>query len=81
MVVPNVRCVRRYRDDVPAVIFTGTDTPDEPSVTVWACREVLEPEDGLVLVLPSSTCAVEVQALLDAGYTIRLDRFEYNEGD
>jgi len=73
MVVPNCRVVRRYRDDTPAVIFTESDNPEETSVTVWACREVIEPDEGLVLVLPAATCAVEVQALLDAGYTLRLD--------
>jgi len=76
MVVPNCRVVRRYRDDVAAVIFTDADNPQDTSVTVWACREVVEPEDGLVLVLPPSTETTDLESLLDAGYTVRLDRPE-----
>ena len=73
MVVPNVRVVRRYRDETRAVIFTQADSPEEASVIVWGLRELLEPDDDLILVLPPSTCAVEIQELLDAGYTVRLD--------
>ena len=72
MVVPMVRICRRYRDELPGVVFTDADNPADTSVLVWACREVVEPEEGLVVVLPRDTSAVGLQAVLEAGFTIRL---------
>jgi len=74
MVVPHCRVVRRYCEDVPAVIFTEADNPQDGTVLVWACRDVLTPADDVVLAVPPGTEMTDVEALLDAGYTVRLAR-------
>jgi len=72
MVVTNVRIDRRYSDSVSAVVFTEADNPQETDVTVWACKKIVGPEEGLVLVLPRRTEMTDVEVLLDAGYTVRI---------
>lgn len=81
MVVPRVRVEQRYRDPVMGVVFTEADSPTDDQVMVWACPEVVDPSAEVVIVLPPEACAVEVQALLDAGYTIRLAVEQDHKGE
>jgi len=63
------------------VALTGADAPDLDVPKVFLLGEELSPGRRAVLTVPRTTTRRAIRDLVNAGFAVRVDRFEHNEGD